>query len=360
MKVIVTGAAGSIGSRLCRRLADHGVSVLALDKQRVETTPEVDHRVVDLSTAKLGPLFAGADAIVHLGSPFPADAASTSNSAGPLAVAERVFAAAGESGVEHAVIMSTAMVYGAWPNNAVPLTEEAPVRPNPDFAFAVYHAELERRAFEWRADHANATLAVLRPAPLVDDEQPSRSARLLRSVATVRTDEGDAPAQYLHVDDLVEAVIVAVRGHIDGVLNVAPDGWISPEKLGALAYPGPRPMLPRWAVDAIAKIRWRFGLASAPPGLVPYTVHPWVVGNDRLRSLGWQAANTNEEAYVLGHHPSALDRLTSRRRQQIALGVAGGIVTALTGLTAWLIVRHRSRRHPHARSAWRTRLERSH
>jgi nucleoside-diphosphate-sugar epimerase len=353
VKVVVTGAAGSIGSRLCRRLAERGVSVLALDKDRVVSAPEVDHRVVDLATAKLGPLFAGADAVVHLGSPFPADAASTANSGGPLAVAERVFAAAGESGVDHAVIMSTAMVYGAWPNNSIPLTEEAPVRPNPDFAFAVYHAELERRAFEWRADQPNATLTVLRPAPLVDDENPSRSARLLRSVATVRTDEGDAPAQYLHVDDLVEAVIVALRTHIDGVVNVAPDGWISPETLGALAYPGPRPMLPRWAVDALAKVRWRFGLASAPPGLVPYTVHPWVVGNDRLRSLGWQAANTNEEAYVLGHQATPLDKLTSRRRQQIALGVAGGVLATIASVTVWLILRHRSRRSKSSLS-WRT------
>ncbi|TML11282.1 MAG: NAD-dependent epimerase/dehydratase family protein [Actinobacteria bacterium] len=344
MKVIVTGAAGSIGSRLCRRLADYGVSVLALDRERVETVPQVDHRVVDLATAKLGPLFAGADAVVHLGSPFPADAASTSNSAGPLAVAERVFAAAGESGVAHGIILSTAMVYGAWPNNAVPLTEEAPVRPNPDFAFAVFHAEFERRAFEWRAENANATLAVLRPVPLVADEQPSRSARLLRSVATVRANEGDAPAQYLHVDDLVEAVIIALRAHIDGVLNVSPDGWISPETLGALAYPGPRPMLPRWAVDALARIRWRFGLAGAPPGLVAYTVHPWVVANDRLRSLGWQAANTNEEAYVLGHQPTQLDKLTSRRRQQIALGVAGGVVAAIAAVTVGLVLRHRASR----------------
>jgi nucleoside-diphosphate-sugar epimerase len=344
MKVIVTGAAGSIGARLCRRLAECGVSVLALDRDRVETAPEVDQRVVDLATAKLGPLFAGADAVVHLGSPFPADAPSTSNGAGPLAVAERVFAAAGESGVAHLVILSTAMVYGAWPNNAVPLTEEAPVRPNPDFAFAVYHAELERRAFEWRADNANATLAVLRPVPLIADEEPSRSARLLRSVATVRANEGDAPAQYLHIDDLVEAVIVALRAHIDGVLNVAPDGWISPETLGELAYPGPRPMLPRWAVDALARIRWRFGLAGAPPGLVAYTVHPWVVANDRLRSLGWQAANTNEEAYVLGHQPTQLDKLTSRRRQQIALGVTGGILAAVAALTVGLILRHRANR----------------
>ena len=54
----------------------------------------------------------------------------------------------------------------------------------------------------------------------------------------MRTNEGDAPAQYLHIDDLVEAVIVALRAHIDGVLNVSPDGWISPESLGVLPRSG--------------------------------------------------------------------------------------------------------------------------
>ncbi|MBV9042245.1 MAG: hypothetical protein JOZ68_14660, partial [Acidimicrobiia bacterium] len=40
------------------------------------------------------------------------------------------------SDVGRVVYLSTAMVYGAWPNNPVPLTEDAPMRPNPDFAFA--------------------------------------------------------------------------------------------------------------------------------------------------------------------------------------------------------------------------------
>ena len=57
---------------------------------------------------------------------------------------------------------------------------------------------------------------------------------------------------------------------------------------------------------AVASARWKLGLASAPPGLVPYTVYPWVVANDRLRSLGWRAENTNEEAFVAGHELSPL------------------------------------------------------
>src|SRR4051794_14153036 len=39
------------------------------------------------------------------------------------------------------VYVSSAMVYGAWPNNPVPLTEDAPMRPNPGFGYATAKAE---------------------------------------------------------------------------------------------------------------------------------------------------------------------------------------------------------------------------
>jgi hypothetical protein len=102
--------------------------------------------------------------------------------------------------------------------------------------------------------------------------------------------------------------------------------------------------LPKWLANAVASTRWRLGLASAPPGLVPYTMYPWVVANDRLRSLGWAASNTNEEAFVAGHEPRPLDRLNARRRQQLALGISGGVLAAAVGTVIALVVRHRRRR----------------
>ena len=91
-------------------------------------------------------------------------------------------------------------------------------------------------------------------------------------------------------------------------------------------------------------MRWRVNRASGPPGLLPYTVYPWVVANDRLRSLGWRASNTNEEAFVAGHEPGPLDRLDARRRQQIALGVTGGVLLGAIGAVVALLVRRRRRR----------------
>lgn len=344
MRLVVTGAAGFLGSRVVERLRGDGHDVLAVDRAAVDDDAAGTSVVrVDLGHAALDELFAGARAVVHLAGSFPVDAVSLDGAAEDLAVAARVLDAAAAVGVRHALVLSTAMVYGAWPNNPIPLTEDAPVRPNPEFAFAVERAQLEQQAFRWRAAHPGVTLSVLRPTVIVADRLPSRVARLLRQVGAIRTDE-DPPAQYLHVDDLVEAIAVATLAEVDGVMNVAPDGWISPDALHALAWNRPRPRVSRWMIELVADVRWRSGLASAPPGMVPYTVHPWVVANDRMRSLGWQPRNTNEEAFVAAHEAGPLDMLNARRRQQLALGAAAGVLACFGGAVAWFVLRRRRRR----------------
>jgi len=60
--------------------------------------------------------------------------------AAPLTVLD----AAGAVGATHLVLLSSATAYGAWANNPVPLTEDAPLRPNPELEFAVRAAERDR------------------------------------------------------------------------------------------------------------------------------------------------------------------------------------------------------------------------
>lgn len=342
MKVVVTGANGFLGRRVCARFVEHGIDVVAVDRDAV-AVPGVLSRRADLVHDELGPLLAGADAVVHLATCFPVDAPDLAPSADDLTLCGRVLGAVAAAGVRQVVLLSTSMVYGAWPNNPVPLIEDQPLRPNPDFAFAVHKAEVERRAVDWRADHADTALTILRPAVTVADRETSRVDRLLRSVGTIRSDEGDPPAQFLHADDLADAIVVAVENGLDGVANVAPDGWIAPDRLGALAWSGPRPRLPAWVVHALWRWRWRSGLAGAPPGLVAYTTWPWVVGNDRLRALGWQPANSNEEAFVAAHEPLATDKLTARRKQQLSLGIAGAVLAAVLAGVGVVLVRARRR-----------------
>lgn len=344
--VVITGAAGPLGRRVCAlAAADPAVDrVVAIDRRPLEgLAAEVETHQLDLADADLKPLFEGASVVVHLAQADQAESPSTTGATvGDGRLAQRVLEAASAVDARHLVLLSSAAAYGAWANNPVPLTEDAPLRPNPGVGFAAEKAELERAAADWRDDHPGATVAVLRPTLTVAPEGNGWLARALgRSAIPVTEDE--PPAQYLEVDDLAKAVDVARRAGLDGPRNVAPDGWIDGETARALAG-APRVRLPERLALRVAGWRFRWGMAPTPPALLPYTVHPWVIANDRLRADGWAPASSNEEAYVATHRGGPLATISPSKRQELALGItAVALAGAAVGVVA--LLRHRSRRN---------------
>ena len=334
--VVITGAAGAVGTRVMRRLERdlEAVDIRAVDRVVVGAGEGVDVKIVDLAVDDLSSVFAGAATVVHLATTVTPDVDDPAADDLELAILRRVLDAATEVGVEHMVVLSTAMVYGAWVGNPVPLTEEAMVRPNPDFGWASVRAAVEQLALEWgRAP--GRVVSVLRPTALVADDALGQLARVLHAARIGIAAEGDPPVQYLHVDDLAGAISTVISARFDGVANVAPDGWIPPDSLADLEGPTARIRVPGWAARGIAALRSRAGLSPIPPGIVPYTSHSWVVANDRLRMLGWQPDYSNEEAWVVSHEPNALDRLPARRRQELALVAAG---LALSGILLGIVI----------------------
>ena len=234
--VVVTGADTALGREVVARLREAG-PVVALG-----AGGGAGGRSVDLATADLKPLFEGAEVVVHVGTPSGAalDEASAAASA-DVAIAQRVLDAAGDVDAAHVVVLSSATVYGAWANNAMPLTEDATLRPVPELALAVQRAEIERRVAEWRQAHPGKTATVLRPVPVVGGDAASDGlARALHAARRVADIEGDPPAQFLHVDDLAAAIALAAVVRIDGARNVAPDGWLRGAEYTALDAGTPR------------------------------------------------------------------------------------------------------------------------
>ena len=103
-----------------------------------------------------------------------------------------------------------------------------------------------------------------------------------------RMGEDDPPAQFLHLDDLAAAVVLAAEQRLDGVYNVAPDGWIAGERVRALAGRRAALKLPDRVSEVVTNLRWRFQRGPIPPGLRSYTRWPWLVANDRLKAEGWR------------------------------------------------------------------------
>lgn len=242
----------------------------------------------------------------------------------------------------HAVVVTSAMVYGAWDNNPVPLDESRPVRPEPHFALASAMAVAEVMVEQWRSAAPGRSATVLRPAPVIDESDTDPLVRALAHAAGLASGELPAPAQFLHRCDLNSAIELCRERRPDGIFNVAPDGAISGERLRELVAHPLRPSLPPRVRDAIYAMRWTLTRGPIPPGLVGYVRNPWVVSNEALRALGWEPTVSNEEAYVAGTADNWYGSLSARRRQELALVGSVGVVLAIVGVVT---VRWRRRRH---------------
>lgn len=281
----------------------------------------------------------GTETVLHLATSAPQ---SPTGATADVDTTRRLLDAAGAEGVQHLVVLSDATVYGAWPNNPVPLTDGAVLRPNPGFTYATERAEVERLAGEWREAHPGTTVTILRPV-----RTPGRNdwlIRALRPAPAVPELSTEPPVQFLALDDLASAVDLARTKRLDGAFNVAPDDAVPGDEVRSLTGTGPRVRLPEKLADRFAHWRFRSGLGPTPPELVPYTLHPWVVASDGLRSAGWEPAVSSEVACVEAHEAGPWATMSPRRRQEVALGVAGvGLAGAAAGgavlLRRWLAPR---------------------
>jgi nucleoside-diphosphate-sugar epimerase len=352
--VVVTGAEGAVGRRVVTlALEEPGVErVVAVGPQVPSDHPAGRRRGEDvelvaapfaLDDPRLAALMRGATRLVHLGARRGLDLDGTGGSEVDLLGTRALLSTlARVSAVRSVVLLSSALVYGAREANPVPLTEDAPVRPNPSIPAALERAQLEGMVAAW-AGERGATCALVRPGIVVGPENGRWLARSPWSTSGLQSTGGGAPVQFLHVEDLAAALATIGRMGVDGPVNAAPDGWLTADQVKALKGPTPRLRVRRDLAVRLARWGARFGLAPGDPTTIIAASAPWVVANDRLRSLGWEPTFTNEEAYVDADRGGPWARLTPRHRQELALGGAAVVALAGAGLVAWL-VRRRLRR----------------
>lgn len=344
-RVAITGVGSGLGQRVLARLATEGEveRVVGIDRSIPPRRPDVlEAHEFDVRAADLKPLLEGCDTLVHLvwqhGERGEAPARSNVDSL------RRVLDAAGAVGIGCVVHVSSATVYGAWPDNPVPLREEATVRPNPGFAHAAEQAECERLLAEWRDAHPGAHVAILRPTIVLGTSRDETwLSRALGGTASIRVRSDHPPVQFVHADDVAGAVHLAAARCLNGAFNVAPDGWVPGEMATELAGGAPRIALPEPLARRVQLLAWRLGLSDRPPDVLPYLTHPWVIANDRLRGEGWEPAHTNEEALVAARPGSRWRELSPKRRQELALAASGVLLAAIAAAVV-AIVRRRARR----------------
>ena len=209
--------------------------------------------------------------------------------------AETAITAAAAVGVRRVVLVTSAMVYGALPDNAVPLTEDAPLRAVGDDSIVGDLLEIEALVERARVTHPGLDVCVVRPATLVGPGIDTVLTRHFEAPRLLVVRESHPCWQFCHVDDLVAALVVAAITEVQGPLTVASDGWLEQDEVERIS--GLRRIeLPARLAFGTAERLHRLGVTPAPASDLHYIVHPWVVDCAALRAAGWRPVYGNADA----------------------------------------------------------------
>jgi nucleoside-diphosphate-sugar epimerase len=341
--VAVTGAAAGIGYALTLRLATSPKvkKVIAIDGTRGGIAG-VTWRVADIRDPALAGRLTGVDVVVHADLDLAPDSDTRARRAFNVRGAQTVLTAAAAGRVGRVVLLTSAMVYGARPDNPVPLPEDAPLAADADSSVAGDLLEIEQLAR--RSPRANPGMAVtvVRPAALVGESVDTLATRHFEAPRLL-TVKGCAPRwQFCHIDDLTSALEFTVDGGIDGQFAVGCDGWLEQDAVEQIS--GLKSIeLPARLTFGTAQRLHRLGVTPAPAMDLRYMVYPWVTDCAALRAAGWRPRYDNAEALRIlldqrkGH--AVAGRRIARKEATIT---AAGATVAVIGTAA--IVR-RARRH---------------
>lgn len=265
--VAVTGAASGVGAMLTERLAasEEIKQVIAIDERRGECEG-AQWQILDVRDPAIAEKLRGADVVVHLALDLDLETDAAARTAYNVRGTQTVLTAAAAAGVHRVVLCTSAMVYGALPDNELPLSEDAELRATAEATGVGDLLEIERLARRAPRAHPGLNVTVVRPGVLVGGGTDTALTRYFESPRLLVV-AGSRPAwQFCHVEDLCSALEYAVLEKVEGELAVGCDGWLEQEEVEELS--GIRRMeLPSAVALGLPRDFTGLGSLLRPPGI---------------------------------------------------------------------------------------------
>ncbi len=224
-RVLITGAASSLGRVLCRRL-HRSYDVLGLDTRPFPERPkDVEHHEVDLRRKAAQTLVKKKkpELVVHLG-PLHDERGRSLTSGGrgaaTLETTATLLKLVEQIGAKKLVVLSSAQLYGPSATSGAFLTEEAPLlggQRDRRLADAIA-VDMMVQSFFWKSPETETV--ILRPVHVIGPSLKNAASRFLRQKRVPVLLGFDPMIQLVHEDDFVDAVALALAPGRRGVFNI--------------------------------------------------------------------------------------------------------------------------------------------
>ncbi|MFP8878175.1 MAG: NAD-dependent epimerase/dehydratase family protein [Myxococcota bacterium] len=282
-KVLITGISGGQGRLLARRLMAN-FEVCGVDRVAWEGHPRgIRVHVVDVRKKKFEDVIRTEmpNAIVHMGfiRHFRADPKERHdvNVRGTKQLLDHCV----HNGVQSLVVVSSGYVYGAFPENAYFMDEDSPLSASRSYPEIRDLVEVDTLAstYLWRFPHIRT--CVLRPVNVLGYCGHSMIGQYLRQKRVPTVMGFDPMMQFVHEEDLNEAIAKALEHRLQGVFNVTGAGEVplhtAIDETGGTAWPVPEPLL-----RPMFSRLFQLGLIPYPPGALDFLKFPITLSGVRF------------------------------------------------------------------------------
>lgn len=298
-RVLITGAAGYVGAQVGARLAAE-MPVLGTDRRsRTDLGFELMH--LDIRDRALRTLLRERRIthLVHLASvledggdrarAFDIDVNGTRN------VVEAALAAR----VRHITVASSGAAYGYHADNPAWITEDAPLRATPEFAYAHHKRLVEEMLAGYRASHPALQQLVLRIGTVLGATTDNQITALFLRKRVPAICGSVSPFVFIWDEDVAAAIAHGVRESRAGVYNVAGDGALPIREIAA-RLGRPTRELPASLLKGALAVGRALGVGRYGPEQLDFLRWRPVLDNRRLKEeFGFTPTKSSAEAFTI-------------------------------------------------------------
>ncbi|MCM0611844.1 SDR family oxidoreductase [Marinobacter sediminum] len=297
--ILVTGAAGALAKRVINQLRDH-CDLVAVDfREQVYLGDDIPSYCIDFNKRVFEDLFRRYkfDGVIHLGRIQSSQLTRMRRYNANVLGTQKLLDLSHKYGIKRVVVLSTFHVYGAVAYNPALIDESAPLKSAGLSADLVDSVELENLAniYLWRYPQLNIT--ILRPCNIVGPGVRNTISSLLASGRAPVLAGFSPMMQFIHIDDMADAIVLAYRKPARGVFNVAPQDWIAYQHALKLCgckriqIPSVPPIVPRLILRTL-------NLRSFPSYLMAFFKYPVVIdGRAFAREFEFQPKRSLKEIF---------------------------------------------------------------
>lgn len=297
--VLITGAAGSLAQQVINRLRGK-FQIVAVDfRELTYLSDDIPSYKIDFNKRVFEDLFRTYhfDSVIHLGRISSSEETRMRRYNANVLGTQKLLDLSHKYGVSNVIVLSTYHVYGASAYNPALIDETAPLKAAELTQDLVDSVELENLAniYLWRYPDLNIT--ILRPCNIVGPGVKNTISRLLsHSFSPVLM--GFSPVmQFIHIDDMADAITLAHQKSIRGVYNVAPQDWVSYQdalehcECTGVPIPSIPPILPKTITGLL-------NLKMFPSYLVNYFKYPVVINGKAFeKTFGFKPKRPLKEIF---------------------------------------------------------------